>query len=64
MAEWSEYFENFPDENPANYVNGHFDPQGAKALHRQGAKVAEAQARLNKEIADTIRKHRLAKLAK
>ena len=22
MGEWSEYFEDFPEENPGNYVNG------------------------------------------
>lgn len=22
MGEWSEYFEDYPEENPANYVNG------------------------------------------
>lgn len=64
MGEWSEYFEEFPEENPANYVDGHFDPEGAKARQRQGAKVAEEQARLNKEIADIIRKHRLTKSVK
>jgi hypothetical protein len=60
MGEWTEHFEDFPDENPANYVDGRFDPERAKALEQQGAKVAEDQARLNKEIADIIRKHRLA----
>lgn len=28
MGEWSDYFEDFPDENPANYVGNRFDPQG------------------------------------
>lgn len=64
MGEWSEYFEDFPDENPANYVNGRFDPEGARALHRQNAKVSEEQANLNKEIAEIVRKARLAKAAK
>lgn len=31
MGEWSEYFEDFPEENQANYLNGHFNPEGAKA---------------------------------
>ena len=26
MGEWSDYFEDFPEENPANYINGVFDP--------------------------------------
>ena len=39
MGEWSEYFEDFPDENPANYVAGRFDPQAAhtqREAWRQG----------------------------
>ncbi len=64
MGEWSEYFEDFPDENPANYVNGRFDPKGAKALQEQNAKVEEEQIRLNKEIAEIVRKHRIEKTAK
>jgi len=26
MGEWSEYFEDFPEENQANYLNGQFNP--------------------------------------
>lgn len=29
MGEWSEYFEDFPEENPANWINGRFDPAAA-----------------------------------
>lgn len=29
MGEWSEYFEDFPEENPANWINGVFDPVAA-----------------------------------
>ena len=54
MGEWSEYFEDFPDENPANYVNGRFDPEGAKHLRKQQAEVSAQQAALNKEIADIV----------
>ena len=61
MGERSEYFEDFPEENPANYVNGNFDPKGAELLRTQQAKVSEAQAKLNKEIAEIVRKHRQAK---
>ena len=32
MGEWSEYFEDFPEENPANWVNGRFDPAAAARL--------------------------------
>lgn len=64
MGEWSEYFEDFPEENPANYVSGRFDPEGAKELQRQNTKVAEDQANLNREIAEIVRKARMAKTAK
>ena len=40
MGEWSEYFEDFPEENPANYVGSRFDPKGAAALRAQAAKTA------------------------
>jgi hypothetical protein len=29
MGEWSEYFEDFPEENPENLVNGQFVPTAA-----------------------------------
>jgi hypothetical protein len=63
MGEWSEYFEDFPEENPGNYVNGRFDPQGAELLRKQQSVVNEKQAALNKEIADIVRKHRQSKTA-
>lgn len=32
MSEWSDYFEDFPEEDPANYVGNCFDRKGAKVL--------------------------------
>ncbi len=64
MGEWSEYFDDFPEENPANYVNGRFDPAGAKARQQLNGKVAEEQANLNREIAEIVRKARMAKAEK
>lgn len=64
MGEWSEYFEDFPEENPGNYVGHSFDPKGAETLREQQAKVARDQANLNSEIAAIIQKHRLAAKAK
>ncbi len=58
MGEWSDYFEDFPEENPANYVGNRFDPKGAEALRVADAKVAAEQAKLNAEIANIIKKHR------
>jgi hypothetical protein len=40
MGEMSDYFEDFPEENPANYVGGHFDPAGATRF-REAQKAAE-----------------------
>lgn len=58
MGEWSEYFEDFPEENPGNYVNERFDPHGAQALREQQVKVASDQANLNSEIAIIVERHR------
>ena len=60
MGEWSEYFEDFPEENPANRVNGQFDPKGAEALRASQKKVAQDQARLDAEIAGINEKHKPA----
>ena len=57
MGEWSEYFEDFPEENPANYVGNRFDPKAAEALRVQAAKVAQEQAALDSEISRIIQKH-------
>lgn len=58
MGEWSEYFEDFPEENPANYVGKKFDPKGAEALRAAKAKQAAEQSKLNAEIARIVQKHR------
>jgi len=33
MGEWSDYFEDHPEENPTNPVDGRFDPK--EAAHRR-----------------------------
>lgn len=60
MGEWSEYFEDFPEENSANYVNGRFDPKGAEALRAREAKLLQDQANLEAEIRAIVQKHRPA----
>lgn len=50
MGEWSEYFEDFPEENPANWINGRFDPEGARRAHQQAEVLAQSQAELNSTI--------------
>jgi hypothetical protein len=58
MGEWSDYFEDFPEENQANYVNGRFDPAGAARQRelqaRQQAKTAHEQAELDRTIKKLI----------
>jgi hypothetical protein len=61
MREWSEYFENFPEENPANWVNGQFNPRLAADLKAQetnallaSAKTAEETAKLKETIARMV----------
>ena len=54
MGDWSDYFEDFPEEDPANYVDGRFDPQKARELRAKQAKLAEEQAALNAKIAAVI----------
>ncbi|MFS4550863.1 hypothetical protein [Comamonas resistens] len=62
MGEWSDYFEDFPEENPANYVGERFDPIGAKTIREREAQmksqVAQSQAKLNAEISAIIAKHK------
>ena len=58
MGEWSDYFEDFPEENPANYVGNRFDPAGAAAQQRNATRVSIEQGQLNAEIARIIEKHK------
>lgn len=58
MGEWSEYFEDFPEENRGNYVDGKFDPAGAKAHREREARVNGEQKRLDAEIAAIVEKHK------
>lgn len=41
MSEWSEYFEDIPEENPANLVNGQYNPIEAARLRTLEALKAE-----------------------
>lgn len=62
MGEWSEYFEDFPEENPGNWINGRVDPVGAekaRAIEAQRQVVAQESAALQRkmfEMADAARK--------
>ena len=39
MGEWSDYFEDFPEENPANYIDGKFNPELAAQTRAANDKV-------------------------
>jgi len=58
MGEWSEYFEDFPEENPGNYLNGKFDPAGANVHRERQERVKSDQKRGNAEIGAAIEKHK------
>jgi len=47
MSDWSDYFEDFPEENPANYVGSKFDPEGAKQARELDTKAEIAREPLN-----------------
>lgn len=62
MGDWSEYFEDFPEENPANYVGGEFNPARAHAYRDAEEKAAKKlrsdQQKLDAEIAAIVKKHK------
>ena len=62
MGEWSDYFEDYPEENPANYVGDYFDPRAAAAARRQKDKLANEQAALDEEIRLIIERAKHSKI--
>ncbi len=64
MGEWSDYFEDFPEENPGNYVNGVFAPLQAKQNQELDAKRRADQVSLNAEIAKIVAEGKLRAEAK
>lgn len=56
MGEWSEYFEDFPEENPANYVNGQFNPQLAQEVRNHEAQLSATTNKARAEINAVIMK--------
>ena len=67
MGEWSDYFEDFPEENSANWIDGRFvHPNSVEAANIAQAqkfndirfnKIAKEQRELDNEIARIIKKH-------
>jgi Zn ribbon nucleic-acid-binding protein len=60
MGEWSDYFEDYPEENPANWVDGQFKPTPRQEFRHQDGDSLQgkpnANAELNKMISDANRK--------
>jgi hypothetical protein len=50
MGEWSEYFEDFPEENPANWVDGRFASRLAAERRQAEQRFQEAQSKANAEL--------------
>ena len=50
MGDWSDYFEEFPEENPANYDEyGNYDPNGE--LRRERKRMEIAFTKLHETVA-------------
>lgn len=56
MGEWSEYFEGFPEENPANWVNGAFNPRMAQEIRNQEDQLRATTNKARSEINAVIMK--------
>ncbi|WP_421173964.1 hypothetical protein [Aeromonas enteropelogenes] len=64
MGEWSDYFEDFPEENSANYVNGQFNPQLAQEIRNQEDRLRVTTNKARSEINAVIMKAWLETKAK
>ncbi|WP_065718028.1 hypothetical protein [Acinetobacter baumannii] len=62
MGEWSDYFEDFPEEDPCNYINGQFNKELAQQrrslLNSVSSTPSEKERRLRKEQQDLLFKHK------
>jgi hypothetical protein len=50
MGEWSDHFEDFPEEDPGNYVDGVFDPQGAAQARAAKKKLEQENQELRAKL--------------
>lgn len=62
MGEWSEYFEDFPEENPANWVDGQFNPKLREQLSRESAQQAAANLEVRQLITNAKRERKAKSL--
>ncbi|MGL5130521.1 MAG: hypothetical protein ACRC7D_20870 [Aeromonas popoffii] len=56
MGGWSEYFEDFPEENPASWVNGKFNPRLAQEVPNHEAQLIATTNKARSEINAVIMK--------
>lgn len=52
MGDWSDYFEDYPEENPGNYIDGRYDPHGARLARDRQKAVLDGNAEIKKILAD------------
>lgn len=55
MGEWSEYFEDHPEMDESNYINGRFDPHAAAEARAIAGRREREQAALNATVSRLIR---------
>jgi hypothetical protein len=58
MGNWSDDFDEYPEENAANYVDGRFDPKAAEARRASQKRLAEIQAKLAAESRTLAQRHK------
>lgn len=56
MTDWSDYFEQFPEKNPANWVNGQYEPKLAAKLFNDKHKNDVSHSEENADLDDIIKK--------
>lgn len=56
MGEWSEYFEDVPAENPANWIKGRFDPAAAADARKREQALRDQAEQATKDSRTLQRK--------
>lgn len=60
MGEWSDYFEDFPEEDQANYINGQFSPELARQrqMRLNQPFVSDKEKKLRQEQKEILLRHK------
>jgi hypothetical protein len=58
MGDWSEYFEDFPEENPANWVNGKFTPRSREQINMEAHQSQVASLEIRQLITNAKKAHK------